>query len=326
MFNDLIDTASRRVCDACEKTRRLEGMVTRAASISDGAERSARNVTRLADTYGRRESGAVGDVQAAEDALSKAGGLLVSGALGADVARAARSMGTIAANVDRMSRLADRIAQGAGSIASGDIQSAMSGVGGRIGSAVGSVAKTFGRVQKAFTAALNPKAPSMLPANIELTALSQKDIAGSFSSGLSSASTSSAHLLILTSRIGESFYFNLSTAGYDTLRRQTSYNIAAQDRLTRRPALQAVSKGGESITVSGAIFTLKAGAGQLDKLRAIGFKMDPVMLTTGYGDALGEWYLTRIEEEQSAMFSDGMPRKQQFTLEFQRYGEDYSDI
>lgn len=326
MFNDLIDTASRRVCDACEKTRRLEGMVTRAASFGDGVERSSRNVSRLADTYGRREAGAVGDVQAAEDALSKAGGLLGSGALGTDVARAARSIGTIAANVDRMSRLADKIAQGASSIASGDIQSAMSVVGGRIGAAVSSAAKTFGRVQQAFTAALNPPVPSLLPANIELTALSRNDIASSFSSGLSSASTSHAHLLILTTGMGQSFYFNLSTAGYDTLRRQTSYNIAAQVRLTRRPALQAVSKGGESITVSGAIFTRKAGAGQLDKLRGIGFKMVPLMLTTGYGEALGEWYLTRIEEEQAAMFADGMPRKQQFTLEFQRYGEDYSDI
>ena len=326
MFNDLIDTASRRVCDACEKTRRLEGMVTRAARIGDGVERSSRNVSRLADTYGRREAGAVGDVQAAEDALSKAGGLLVSGALGTDVARAARSIGTIAANVDRMSRLADKITQGTASIASGDIQSAMSGVGGRIGAAVGSAAKTFGRVRQAFTATLTPPVPTLLPANIELTALSQKDIAGSFASGLSSASKSHAHLLILTAGMGESFYFNLSTAGYDTLRRQTSYNIAAQDRLTRRPALQAVSKGGESITVSGAIFTRNAGAGQLDKLRGIGFKMAPLMLTTGYGEALGEWYLTRIEEEQAAMFADGMPRKQQFTLEFQRYGEDYSDI
>ena len=326
MFNDLIDTASRRVCDACEKTRRLDGMVTRAARTGDGAERSSRNVSRLADTYGRRESGAVGDVQAAEDALSKAGSLLVRGVFGTDVARAARSMGTIAANVDRLSRLADQIAHGASSIASGEMQSPMNGVGGRIGEAVDSAAKTFTRVQQVFAAMVSPAASLPLPVNIEQTALSQNDIAGSFASGLSSASTSHAHLLILTAGMGESFYFNLSTAGYDTLRRQTSYNIAAQDRLTRRPALQAVSKGGESITVSGAIFTKKAGAGQLDKLRGIGFKMAPLTLTTGYGEALGKWYLTRIDEDQAALFSDGMPRKQQFTLEFQRYGEDYSDI
>lgn len=326
MFNDLIDTASRRVCDACEKTRRLEGMVTRAASIGDGVERLSRNVSRLADTYGRREAGAVGDVKAAEEALSKAGGLLVSGTLGTDVARAARSIGTIAANVDRISRLADKITQGAASIASGNIQSAMNEVGGRIGAAIGSAVKTFGRVQQAFTVVQNPSPASTLPANFKLTALSKNDIAGSFAAGLPGASASRAHLLILTTSLGESFYFNLSTAGYDTLRRQTSYNIATQDRLTRRPALQAVSKGGESITVSGAIFTKKSGAGQLNKLRGIGFKMAPLMLTTGYGEAWGQWYLTRIDEEQGGLFSDGMPRKQQFTLEFQRYGEDYSDL
>jgi phage protein U len=54
--------------------------------------------------------------------------------------------------------------------------------------------------------------------------------------------------------------------------------------------------------------------------------MLPVNLTSGYGENFGRWYLARIEEEQSGLFTDGMPRKQQFTLEFQRYGEDYQNI
>lgn len=326
MFNDLIDNASRRVCDACEKSRRLEGTVSRAVRLGDGIGRSAENLNRLADTFTQQEGGAADDVKSAEQMLAKAGNMLVNGALGSDVAKAARAVSTIAANVDRIGDLAGKIADGGASLAGGDLDGAIGQIGGKLGAAIGSAKQTFGRFQKAFTAATEPPVPSMLPENIELTAFSPGDLASGFTSGLSNASSSNSHLLVLTTGLGESFYFNLSTAGYDTLRRQTAYNIAAQDRLTRRPALQAVSKGGESITVSGAIFTKKSGAGQLDKLRAIGFKMAPLVLTTGYGEALGQWYLSRIEEEQSGLFADGMPRKQQFTLEFQRYGEDYSDI
>jgi hypothetical protein len=49
------------------------------------------------------------------------------------------------------------------------------------------------------------------------------------------------HLLILYPlKVNERpFYFNLDTAAFDELRRQTAFRWAAQERLTRRPAQQA---------------------------------------------------------------------------------------
>jgi len=38
------------------------------------------------------------------------------------------------------------------------------------------------------------------------------------------------------------------------------------------------------------------------------------------------WCLTRIEEEQAALLHGGIPRKQSFTLEFVRYGEDLQNV
>ncbi|MEO4031102.1 phage tail protein, partial [Chromobacterium vaccinii] len=67
-------------------------------------------------------------------------------------------------------------------------------------------------------------------------------------------------------------------------------------------------------------------AGHVDALRAIGDALEPVTLTTGYGEHLGRWYLTRVQEEQSHLFADGAPRKQSFSLEFTRYGEDYRNV
>ncbi|QXH64255.1 phage tail protein [Pseudomonas azerbaijanorientalis] len=119
------------------------------------------------------------------------------------------------------------------------------------------------------------------------------------------------------------YYFNLDTAAFDELRRQTSFRWAAQERLTRRPAQQAVGLGEEKITIKGAIYpSFKGGLKQLDTLRSIGAKLLPLNLTTGYGEVLGNWCLTNIEEEQSALLPGAIPRKQGFSLEFVRYGDD----
>ena len=66
----------------------------------------------------------------------------------------------------------------------------------------------------------------------------------------------------------------------------------------------------------------KGGLKQLDTLRSIGAQLQPLGLTTGYGDVLGNWCLKSIEEEQGAFLQGGIPRKQTFTLEFVRYGDD----
>ena len=81
--------------------------------------------------------------------------------------------------------------------------------------------------------------------------------------------------------------------------------------------------GEEKITLKGAIFPgFKGGIKQLDTLRSLGAQLKPLTLTTGYGDVLGTWCLKNVEEEQSALLQGGIPRKQAFTLEFARYGDD----
>ena len=50
------------------------------------------------------------------------------------------------------------------------------------------------------------------------------------------------------------------------------------------------------------------------------------LTTTGYGDVLGNWCLKSLEEEQSAFLQGGIPRKQSFTLEFVRYGDDMQNV
>ncbi|UVL43108.1 phage tail protein [Pseudomonas sp. B21-040] len=137
------------------------------------------------------------------------------------------------------------------------------------------------------------------------------------------------HLLILQPQDpkAQPYFFNLDTAAFDELRRSTEFRWASQERLSRRPAQQGVGIGEEKITLKGAIFPgFKAGLKQLDTLRTIGGQLKPLTLTTGYGDVLGTWCLKSIEEEQSALMPGGIPRKQGFTLEFARYGDDMQNV
>ncbi|WP_459205921.1 phage tail protein [Pseudomonas sp. MLB6B] len=137
------------------------------------------------------------------------------------------------------------------------------------------------------------------------------------------------HLLILqpVEPNAQPYYFNLDTAAFDELRRQTSFKWAGQERLTRSIAQQAVGLGEDKLTLKGAIFPgFKGGLKQLNTLRSIGRALQPVGLTTGYGEVLGTWCLLSVEEEQSNLLAGGIPRKQAFTLEFVSYGNDLQNV
>lgn len=137
------------------------------------------------------------------------------------------------------------------------------------------------------------------------------------------------HLLIMQplEPNAQPYYFNLDTAAFEELRRQTSFRWAGQERLTRSIAQQAVGQGEDKISLKGVIFPgFKGGLKQLDTLRTIGRRLQPVNLTTGYGEVLGTWCLLNIEEDQSNLLAGGIPRKQSFSLEFVSYGNDLQNV
>ncbi|MGC5702340.1 phage tail protein [Pseudomonas sp. NFXW11] len=137
------------------------------------------------------------------------------------------------------------------------------------------------------------------------------------------------HLLILQplGAVSQPFYFNLDTAAFNELRRQTGFRWAGQERLSRSSAQQAVGLGDERITLKGAVFPgFKGGLGQLQTLRSIGRQLQPLSLTTGYGEVLGTWCLTSIDEDQGYLLAGGIPRKQGFSLEFVSYGDDLQNL
>lgn len=137
------------------------------------------------------------------------------------------------------------------------------------------------------------------------------------------------HLLIIQPQDPKlkPYYFNLDTAAFDELTRKTAFRWAGQERLTREIAQQAVGQGEDKLTIKGAIFPLfRGGIGQLNELRSIGRRLQPLTLTTGYGEVLGTWCLLSMDEEQGALLPSGIPRKQGFNLEFVAYGNDMQNV
>lgn len=137
------------------------------------------------------------------------------------------------------------------------------------------------------------------------------------------------HLLIIQSQApnAQPYYFNLDTAAFEELRRQTAFRWAGQERLSRSIAQQAVGQGEDKISIKGVIYPgHKGGLKQLDTLRSIGRNLRPLSLVTGYGEVLGNWCLLSVEEEQSSLLAGGIPRKQSFSLEFVSYGDDMPNV
>ncbi|MCL2345563.1 MAG: phage tail protein [Desulfobulbus sp.] len=315
-----IQDAATLLASATEKARRLSGIV---AAADDGVPRTADDLERLRASFAEREAAAVVDIGAASSALASAGNRFAAGI--ADASAVARSLSSVDLSVVRLDTLADQIRSDAGMIAAAIKQQAFAAIGSAMASSLADIRGVADRTQKLFEATTNPPGlPSLTP--IESTAASPDRLDEGFAASIPESGGAHAHLLILTAPSGESYFFNLNTSGYDRLKRETNYSIASQERLTRRPALQAVAKGSERLSLAGVIFTQRAGAGQLEKLRAIGYRMEPLILTTGYGEALGTWYLGKIDEDQEYFFPDGMTRKQTFTLEFERYGADYQNV
>ncbi|CAH0992206.1 hypothetical protein SIN8267_02322 [Sinobacterium norvegicum] len=120
-----------------------------------------------------------------------------------------------------------------------------------------------------------------------------------------------------------SYRFSIDSAAYQELKHSQAYRWQAQERLQRRPAMQFLGAGEESIELSGVIYPhFKGGLEQLDTMRAEANKGQPLLLVDGLGFVWGQWVITQIDEGQSFFQGNGQPLKQSFQLKLVNYGAD----
>lgn len=119
------------------------------------------------------------------------------------------------------------------------------------------------------------------------------------------------------------YTFELSTAAWQSLERQTAWQWAVQERAGRVPARQFTGPGDDRLTIEGTVYPLfRGGLGQIDRLREEAGTGLPHLLIDGRGRVLGKWVVEAVNERQTHPTRDGTPKRIDFTLTLAAYGED----
>ncbi|MCA8032024.1 phage tail protein [Burkholderia arboris] len=123
------------------------------------------------------------------------------------------------------------------------------------------------------------------------------------------------------------YRFAISTAAYDSFRRETRWRWPAQERIGREPARQYVGRGDDTITLDGTIYPhFRGGLGQIAAMRAEANLGVPLLLVDGLGYVHDYWCVTSISESVPTLGANGVPLKQQFTVTLEFYGDDYTPL
>lgn len=118
------------------------------------------------------------------------------------------------------------------------------------------------------------------------------------------------------------FQFGLSTAAYQELSWSTEYRWPEQDRIGQESALQFTGPGPETITLTGIIYAeFRAGRFQIEGMKAVAARGEPLMMTDGLGAVMGRWVIKKIDEKKSIFASGGVGRRQDFTMELRKFGD-----
>jgi hypothetical protein len=118
------------------------------------------------------------------------------------------------------------------------------------------------------------------------------------------------------------YSFSVDTAAFEQLSRSTAYRWAAQERHGREAALQYLGPGADTISLSGVVYPhFKGGVAQVEDMRAEAARGEPLLLVDGLGRIHGRWVVQSVEESRREVFSDGAPRRMEFSLKLKYYGE-----
>ncbi|MCF4998796.1 oxidoreductase [Pseudomonas syringae] len=123
------------------------------------------------------------------------------------------------------------------------------------------------------------------------------------------------------------FVFSLHTAAYQELQRQTDWRHASNNRVGAAPARQFVGRGDDSITLPGTIFPELAGSAlSLDAIRLMANTGKAWPMVEGTGRIYGLWVIESLSETKTIFFSDGTPRRIEFTISLKRTDDDRIDL
>ncbi len=120
-----------------------------------------------------------------------------------------------------------------------------------------------------------------------------------------------------------SFRFGMNRASYQSFTRSAAWRWEKIDRIGRAPALQYLGPDADQISLEGVIYPhFKGGLRQMELMRAIAGTGQPMILVDGLGWVWQRWAITAIEETKTVFLADGAPRRIDFSITLQAYGND----
>lgn len=115
------------------------------------------------------------------------------------------------------------------------------------------------------------------------------------------------------------FVFTLSTLPYQEFKRQVSWRYGSNTRMGLRPGRQYLGPDEEPITLSGTLLPeLSGGRLSLKALEILGSQGKAWPLLEGSGQIYGMYTLESLETTSTVFFSNGQPRRIEFTATFKR--------
>ncbi|MCW2104482.1 UNVERIFIED_ORG: phage protein U [Rahnella aquatilis] len=118
------------------------------------------------------------------------------------------------------------------------------------------------------------------------------------------------------------FVFQLQTVPYQSLQRDVDYRWPANNRVGLRPLPQFLGVNEEKITLSGVLMPeITGGKLSLMALNLMADEGKAWPLLEGSGTIYGMFVVNSVSETHTEFFSDGSPRKIEFTLTLTRVDE-----
>lgn len=122
------------------------------------------------------------------------------------------------------------------------------------------------------------------------------------------------------------FIFSIHTLAYQSMSRSVNWRHPSNSRIGARPAYQFVGVGEESITLSGWIATeLKGSSLSLTVLEKMADTGKAFTLISGMGWFYGAYVIEEITEDRTIFFSNGFPRRIDFTIKLKKVDESLID-
>ncbi|MDW6004708.1 phage tail protein [Vibrio mangrovi] len=116
------------------------------------------------------------------------------------------------------------------------------------------------------------------------------------------------------------YRFSIDTAALQTISESHEWRWADHHLAGRKPRSEFIGGGLSTLRFKGVIYPhFRGGLEQTEKMKAEGDKGKPLRLIDGLGKDWGLWTVRRLNVDKSKLFTKGVARKIEFTLEVTEY-------